>query len=187
MNMAVFSRRIGLTMIEIVIGALIISIIMAVVMNMFGAGLRGSTKGMANLTNMEAAAVLMSQIEYDLLRASRLIDPLPDSSDKVARWELLSDDGSGNGTVIYNLLANGIERQLDSGSGSQKHVYCKGLEVSLLFRHVCFNDTGKGTQRSGMWVELSVASAKKSNNNEEFKMKRLILCKNILNPVIPTP
>ncbi len=182
MSKNVFLIRGGLTMIEIVIGVLIISIIMAVVMNLFGAGLRGSTKGMANLTNMEAAAVLMSQIEYDLLRASRITDPSPDSSDKVARWELPDDDGSGVGTVIYNLLANGIERQLDSGTGSQKHVYCKGLEVSLLFRHVGFNDAARGTQKTGMWVELSVASSRKSNNNEEFKMKRLILCKNILNP-----
>lgn len=181
------AARCGLTMIEIVIGALIISIIMAVVMNMFGAGLRGSTKGMANLTNMEAAAVLMSQIEYDLLRATAISDPLPDSSDKVARWEMFDGDGAGVGTVIYNQLSDGIERQLDSPGGNHKYVYCKGLEVSLIFRHVRFNDAAKNQQKVGMWVELAVASVKKSNNGEEFKMKRLVLCKNILQPLAAAP
>jgi hypothetical protein len=179
------SGRSGLTIIEVVIGALIISIIMAVVMNMFGAGLRGSTKGMANLTNMEAAAVLMSQIEYDLLRATEISDPAPDTADKVARWEMLIDESSGKGTVIYNLLADGIERQLDCGTGNQKYIYCKGLDVSLQFRHLLFKDPEKDIERAGMWVELAVASAKKSNNGEEFKMKRLILCKNVVRQIVP--
>ncbi|MDD2999812.1 MAG: type II secretion system protein [Candidatus Riflebacteria bacterium] len=170
----------GITMVEITIGVLIISILMAAVMKMMGAGMRGSTKGMAHLANMEAAAVLMSQIEYDLLRASSIVDPPAGEKAEVARWDILTNEGSGKSTIIYNLLNNGIERKLDSGSEKHDYIYCKGLDVKLAFRHVKFDDAAATAFRSGMWVELSVASSKKSNNNEEFKMKRLILCKNIL-------
>lgn len=169
----------GVTMIEIVIGVLIISILMAVVMNVLGAGMRGSTRGMAHLTNMEAAAVLMSQIEYDLLRADKLLDPAPGMADGVARWDILTTAGSGKGTVIYNLLDNGIERKLDAGSTDQKYVYCKGLDVKLSFRHVNFTGAAGSGSKAGMWVELSVATPKKIGSSEEFKMKRLILCRNI--------
>ncbi|MDD3147820.1 MAG: type II secretion system protein [Candidatus Riflebacteria bacterium] len=167
----------GITLIEVSIGVFIISILMAAVMNLFGAGMRGSTKGMAHLTNMEAAAILMSQIEYDLLRAVKLLDPSPGDSDKVARWEILT--GNGNGTIIYNLVDNGIERKLDGGTGDQKYVYCKGLDVKLAFRHVTFAATPGSPEKAGMWVEVSVATPKKIGSSEEFKMKRLILCRNI--------
>lgn len=175
----------GLTIIEIVVGALIISVVMAVLMNVFGAGLRGSSKGMAHLTNMEAAAVLMSQIEYDLLRASVIKDPASNTSDKVARWDVLTESGSGKGTVIYNQTAGGIERQFDSDAGNLKHTYCRGLDVAISFRHVVFDDPTRAVQKAGMWVELRVASPRKSNTSEEFKMKRLILCRNIKNAIMP--
>ncbi len=169
--------RQGITLIEVAIGVFIISILMAAIMNLFGAGMRGSTKGMAHLTNMEAASVLMSQIEYDLMRAVKLLDPAPGSSDKVARWEILTD--SGNGTIIYNLLDNGIEREFDGSSDDNKHVYCKGLDVKLAFRHVTFAASPGSGNKAGMWVEISVATPKKGNNSEEFRIKRLILCRNI--------
>ncbi len=178
-------RRNGLTMVEVVVGVLIISIILAVLMNFFGAGLRGSSKGMAHLTNMEAAAVLMSQIEYDLLRASIVKDPACNVSDKVARWDVLTDDGAGKATVIYNQLAGGIERQFDSAAGNLKHMYCRGLDVSLSFRHVVFDDPARAVQKTGMWVELIVSSAKKSSSTEEFRMKRLFICRNIQSLIVP--
>ncbi|HNX75875.1 MAG TPA: prepilin-type N-terminal cleavage/methylation domain-containing protein [Candidatus Rifleibacterium sp.] len=170
-------RQQGVTLIEVAIGSFIISLLMASVMNLFGAGMRGSTKGMAHLTNMEAAAVLMSQIEYDLLRAVKLLDPAPGASDKVARWEILTD--SGNGTIIYNLLDNGIEREFDGTSDDNKHIYCKGLDVKLAFSHVTFAASPGAGNKAGMWVEISVATPKKGGSSEEFKMKRLILCRNI--------
>lgn len=170
-------RQRGVTLIEVAIGSFIISLLMAAVMNLFGAGMRGSTKGMAHLTNMEAAAVLMSQIEYDLLRAVKVLDPAPGASDKVARWEILTD--TGNGTIIYNLLDNGIEREFDGTSDDNKHVYCKGLDVKLAFSHVTFAASPGSGNKAGMWVEISVATPKKGGSSEEFKMKRLILCRNI--------
>ncbi len=170
-------RRDGVTLIEVTIGVFIVSLLLAAVMNLFGAGMRGSKKGMAHLTNMESAAILMSQIEYDLLRSVDLLDPAPGVSDKVARWKILTPEGEG--TIIYNLLPGGIERKLDAGSDDQKYLYCKGLDVKLAFRHVTFDSAPGSGAKAGMWVELSVASPKKLGSTEEFKMKRLILCRNI--------
>ncbi|MBU1106608.1 MAG: type II secretion system GspH family protein [Candidatus Riflebacteria bacterium] len=176
-------RRSGITLVELVIGIVIISLLFVVVMNIFGAGLRGSNKGMAHLTIMEGAAILLSQIEYDLLRASVLLDPAVGTADKVARWEMLVDDAAGKGTIIYNLLDNGIERSLDVAGDQHKYVYCRGLKVGLQFHHVCMPDPENSAQRVGMWVELSVTAPEKFGTTEKFSMKRLIICKNIINPL----
>ncbi|EKD82337.1 MAG: hypothetical protein ACD_39C01353G0005, partial [uncultured bacterium] len=103
--------------------------------------------------------------------------------DKVARWEMLLDDASGKGTVIYNLLDEGIERRLDVAGDQHKHVYCRGLKASLQFHHVVLSDPESSVQRVGMWVELSVVAPEKFGTTEKFSMKRLIICKNILNPL----
>ena len=171
------SSRFALTLIEVCIGVVILSIVMAAVMNMFVGGLKGSSKGMAHLTNMQTAAIVMAQIEYDILRATNIIDPAVNASDNAGRWEFTSKDGIVN-TVIYNLLPDGIERQeFNSVSGKKTHVFGKGLNLKIQFRHLEFSDPIKKVIKEGMWVELD-ASTKKSND-EEFKLKRVIVCKNI--------
>ena len=177
------NRHTGITLVELTIGIVIVSLIFVVVINIFGAGLRGSNKGMAHLTIMEGAAILLSQIEYDLLRASVILDPAAGSSDKVARWEMLLDGASGQGIISYNLVDSGIERNLDVAGDQHKHVYCRGLKVGLQFHHVSMPDPENSAQRVGMWVELSVAAPEKFGTSEEFSMKRLIICKNIINPL----
>ncbi len=173
------NRRRGITLVEISIASFIVTLLIGSVIHLFNAGVRGSTKGMAHLTNMEATAVLMSQIEYDLLRAFQVEDPAPGVSDKVARWKILTPDGEGR--IIYNLLPEGIERKLDAPAGEQKYLYCKGLAVKLSFRHVTFAGGPASPEKAGMWVELSVATPKKNGNTEEFKMKRLIICRSLDN------
>lgn len=177
------NNRRGITLIEITVGVLIIGVIFAVVFNIFGVGLRGSHKGMAHLTIMEGAAILLSQIEYDLLRAYALTDPADGAADKDARWEIFTDDSSGKGIVMYNLLNDGIERTLEIGGTANKHVYCRGLKVGLKFHHISLPDTESSVRKVGMWVELSVATPEKFGTAEQFSMKRLIICKNIQNPL----
>lgn len=176
-------KRKGITLIELVIGLIIVSIIFVVVFNIFSVGVRGSNKGIAHLTIMEGAAILLSQIEYDLLRASLLQDPLPGVADKVARWEIPLDNPTGKATIMYNLLDNGVQRTEVVGGDQLKHVYCRGLKVDIQFRHVCLPDPTSSLQRVGMWVELSVVAPEKFSTTEKFSMKRLIICKNIINPL----
>lgn len=176
-------KRSGITLAEMAIGLIIISIIFVVVFNVFSIGLRGSNKGMAHLTIMEGAAILLSQIEYDLLRASVVKDPADGASDKDARWEILLDDSSGKGTIMYNLLDEGIERTIDAAGKQYKYVYCRGLKVAMKFQHVTLPDPANAQKKVGMWVELTVEAPEKFGTEEKFSMKRLIICKNILDPI----
>ncbi len=176
-------KRSGITLAEMAIGLAIVSIIFAVVFNVFSIGLRGSNKGMAHLTIMEGAAILLSQIEYDLLRASVVKDPVAGASDKDARWEILLDDASGKGIIMYNLLDEGIQRTIDADGKQHKYIYCRGLKVGLKFQHVVLPDPANAQQKVGMWVELNVEAPEKFATEEKFSMKRLIICKNILDPI----
>lgn len=180
MLVAKLYRR-GITMVEACIAGLLLSVVMAVVMNMFAGGLKGSNKGMAHLTNMQTAALIMAQIEYDLMRATSLNDPAIETSDSSARWRISNQDGSTS-TVIYTQLANGLERQEDNSvSGLSKHVFGRGLNLSALFRHLKFNLPANNLSKTGMWVQIKVSSDK--DNNEEFKSKRLIICRNLENSI----
>jgi len=177
------AKRLGLTLIEMVIGLIIISIIFVAVFNIFSIGLRGSNKGMAHLTIMEGAAILLAQIEYDLLRATKLKDPAAGASDKDARWEILLENTDNAGIIMYSLLEDGIERTADVDGKQHKYVYCRGLKVSLNFQHVTLSDPANAQQKAGMWVELNVEAPAKFATEEKFSMKRLIICKNILDPL----
>ncbi|MDD2623700.1 MAG: type II secretion system protein, partial [Candidatus Riflebacteria bacterium] len=82
----------GLTLIEICIGVVIVSLLMVTVMKLLGTGMSGSQKGLSHLANMEAASILMSQIEYDLMRAYELTDPPVGEKSISARWKMLTDE-----------------------------------------------------------------------------------------------
>lgn len=171
----------GLSAAEILIGIVIVGIILAISMNLMSSGLRGADKGMSHLNLTQSAAILMAQIEYDLLRASHILDPGPGLTDNVARWELLTESSSGYGTVTYNHFPAGIERNFSTDSDSEKYVFCKGLQTEISFRHIFFADPVNASEKLGMWVTLRVKAPEKFGNSEEFSMKRLFMCKNIIN------
>lgn len=167
----------GITLVEICVGVLILSLVMTAVMRMFAGGLKGSKQGMAHLTNMQTAAIIMAQIEYDLLRAIKIDDPAVNAVETAARWQFIREDGS-NSTVIYNLLPDGLERhENNSISGVNKHIFGKGLNLKLQFRHLEFNIVAEKKVKESMWIELKVASDKDSS--EEFILRRLITCRNL--------
>jgi len=170
-------RRKGVTLVEICIGVVILSLVMTGVMRMFAGGIRGSQQGMAHLTNMQTAAIIIAQVEYDLMRATELNDPPVNTTETAARWKIKSEDGSSS-TVIYNLLPDGLERQENnSTSGDKKHVFGKGLNLKLQFRHLEFVITGEKKKKEGMLIDLKVASDK--NSNEEFHIRRMVVAKNL--------
>lgn len=176
--MRIANTKKAITLIEICIGLIILSLVMAAVMNMFAGGLKGSKKGMAHLANMQTASIVMAQIEYDILRATKIIDPAINSKDNAARWEFKNKDGIVN-TVIYNLLPNGIERQeFNSVAGKKTHIFGKGISLKIQFRHLEFSDPIKKEIKEGILVELEAAT--KKSNKEKFKLKRMVTCKNIL-------
>lgn len=175
--MKVHKHNRAITLVEICVGAVILSLVMGAVMRMFVGGLKGSKQGMAHLTNMQTAAIVMAQIEYDLHRATRINDPAVNSVETAARWQFVNEDGTTT-TVIYNLLPDGLERQENNiVSGLKKHTFGKGLSLKLLFRHLEFTVVAEKKIKEAMWVDLKVATDK--DNNEEFYLRRMVTCRNL--------
>lgn len=171
-------RKQGLTLVELTIGIIISALLLCGIMHLLSAGMKGSTKGLAHQANMEAASILMSQIEYDLLRATNIKDPANNEKDKSARWEMYnSHSKDGAATVLYTVGPDGVTRNVELKDGSKKEntVFCAGHSVELAFTRFAV-ETGFEQIRHGMFVELKVsAKDKKTAALESFEMKRLIM------------
>lgn len=167
----------AVTLIEISIGAIISALLLIGLLNLLNVGMRGSTKGLTHQANMESASILMAQIEYDLLRATEIMDPPSNGKDSSARWKFYySHSKTGPAIVNYSLGPNGVTRNVDLGGGkSENTVFCNGHKVDLAFTSFAV-ETGFEQYRHGMCVELTVsAKEKKTGDKESFSLKRLIM------------
>lgn len=193
--------RRGFTLIEVSIGVIISAIILVGLMNLFSSGMRGSTKGLAHQANMESASILMSQIEYDLLRATEIIEPAEDNKSNNGSWKFYyaaSAAITGKGdpvTVQYNTnTGDGCVRYVDMGDGkTQNTVLAKGQKVDLSFAHFTVNNALKKyadkkliQKKHAVWVELTVSSkygkkiGKGDKELEPFTLKKLIVIRSQL-------
>lgn len=179
----IFKRK-AVTLVEITIGVVISSILLIGILNLFGSGMRGSAKGMAHQANMQTASILMSQIEYDLLRASKIEKPEYNKKSNEAEWSFYYL-ASGKNTpvyVSYRKASGGISREVYEDQSHkkliQKNVFAKDHKVDISFVHFATNTGNKSFSqfREGMWVELTVSSKNtKTATSEPFNMKRLIM------------
>jgi hypothetical protein len=130
---------------------------------------------------MQTAAIVMAQIEYDLQRTNQLNYPPVDTYDNDARWQFIKENGSTS-TVIYNMVGKGIERQEDNSlDGKNTQIFGRGLDLQMRFRRLEFFDTDNNLFKEGMWIELKVST--KNTGDEEFNLKRLVLCKGLTKPI----
>lgn len=181
-------KKKAVTLVEVVIGVVLSAVLIVVIMNLFSSGMKGSVKGLAHQANMETASIIMSQIEYDLLRGVSISQPeanLDEDFDK-AIWELyyIASGKREHATVTYTRLENGIgvEREVKPSNGKPlKVIFAKDKKVDLKFKHLRAN---VGTQdvplyKHGMLVKLTVSSkdSKKVgvNSEESFTLSRLIM------------
>lgn len=171
------NKKSGITLIEISIGIIISALLMAGIMNLLSAGMKGSTKGLSHQANMETASILMSQIEYDLLRATEIQDPPLNTKDSSARWKFYyAGSTSGPVTVTYSNTTSGITRHINLGGGKTENTnFATNHKVDLAFTSFA-TETGFEQVKHGMFVELTVASNDvKTSQAESFSMKRLIM------------
>ncbi len=174
------------TLVEVIIGVVLTAVLLIGVMNIFSSGMKGSTKGLAHQANMETASILMAQIEYDLLRASKIKSPLVNMKDDGASWDFYFA-ASGEGypvTVTYSKGTDGIIRNVFDETKNKSilnTVFARGHDVSISFLHLKFkrsNDT-QVQKKHGMWIELTVSSKeKKTAQVETFTLKRLVVIRN---------
>jgi hypothetical protein len=176
----------ALTLVEVSIGVVITSFIIIALMNVFRVGMKGSSKGMAHQENMETASILMSQIEYDLMRSYSITYPQNGSEEDGAKWDFYyGNSDSSKASVDYSFENNAIARKVtsyktDGTSGKvEKFYFAKNHKVDLKFMHAVFEVGTPKTpkKRHGMWVELTVSSKDNRNggDNEPFTLKRLII------------
>ena len=179
-------RNRAVTLVEVSIGVVISSLLIIGLMNIFRAGMSGSSKGMAHQENMETASILMSQIEYDLLRSYNITYPDNGTEEDGAKWDMHYGNTSSNkASVDYSFENNCVARKItvynDDGSigRSDKTYFGRDRKIDLKFLHLVFEvGSGKSSKkRHGMWVELTVSSKDNRNggNNEPFTLKRLIV------------
>lgn len=174
------NNRKAFTLVEMSVGLLAASLIVLTIMKLFSSGMTGSQKGLSHLANMEAANILMSQLEYDLTRAKEITDPATGEKASSARWVMISEK-SDEAVVTYQIMDKTIQRGLVEGSKSIAYTYCKGLQSEITFERVKFIDSKTKAEKEGMWINLKVSSPKKGVGElEEFQLKRLIMSKNII-------
>ena len=180
--------RKAVTLLEVSIGIIISALLLAAILHLFSSGMKGSTKGLAHQANMEAATIIMSQIEYDLLKSTEILDPDKNTKGNIARWKFYYEPAGGVPvTVKYSANAtDGVTRSVDLGNGKKQNtVLGKGHKIELNFIYFQatsapseYYDLGKKYQRKNvMWVEIKVSTKndKKIGENEHIELKRLIV------------
>ena len=178
----------AVTLVEILIGVILSSILIIGVLNLFTSGIKESAKSLTHQDNMEAANILMTQIEYDLLRATRILNPSWNNEDVGASWIFDSKSSElGEITFTYDYADPkvGVHRHVEGRTTNIDNYFAKGHFVDLKFKHFAV-DAGKGEkddfiiEKHGMWVDLTVYSKdvkpeEKNKDKDAFTMRRLIV------------
>ncbi len=180
-------KRKAITLVELLIAIAIGAVLLVALLHLFASGMKGSAKGMAHQANMQTASILMSQIEYDLLRATKINSPDYNKKNNKAEWKFYYM-ASGKNTpvyVFYEKVSNGIARVVYEDENHRKilnkTIFAKENNVDISFIHIALNTGNKDFSRlrDGMWVELTVSSKNKKTVTEEpFTLKRLVMLRN---------
>ena len=171
----------AVTLIEISICIVLSTLLLIGILNLFSSGMKGSAKALTHQDNMEAANILMRQIEYDLSRATEIMSPARNKTEKEANWVIKYKEGGQEKaiTYMYNVESNstlfppykGIKRIVDNtGEDSKDSYLAKGHPIKLFFTH--FASGTADFEKHGMWVELEVGSQR--NDVATITLKRLI-------------
>jgi hypothetical protein len=128
--------------------------------------MKNSSKTLTHQDNMEAANILMSQIECDLQRATEIKHPGWNDTDNVANWVFQNK----NVNITYNYDgatgSEGIRRIVNDNGKTMNTVFSKGHPVKIKFTHYAKptsieKGNVKNFEKHGMWVEIEVGSKNK--------------------------
>ncbi len=175
-------KKRAFTLVEIIIGVIIFSILLLVVMNVFISGMKGSQKSLTHQDNMEAANILMAQIEYDLSRATKIEYPDWNETRPEAQWKFEGENGESI-IYTYDITGNGIDGVHRNVFGYNidspiNHYFAKGHTINISFTHYALKAGGGKNKdlladKHGMWVDLEVGDPK--GNAASFTMNKLIV------------
>lgn len=173
-------KKKAFSLVEITIGVLIFSIMLIVVMNVFSSGMKGSRIALTHQDNMEVANLLMAQIEYDLLKTTKIEYPKRNETKSEAQFKFEGEDGKTI-TFSYDMTDNGIDgvhRNVFENNSSLDYYFAKGHTINIKFTHFAV-DAGGGSNndllsdKHGIWIDLEVGDPKESVAS--FTMNKLIV------------
>ena len=179
-------RNKAFTLVEVLICVVLSVILLISLINIFGSGLKGSAKTLNLQDNMEAANILMAQIEHDLMNATEInIPEWNKNSEGSAQWISESDSSIGNIQYTYDYVSgskDGVHRKVHGNNVNLDHYIAKNHLIVLKFTHYAIDaykdDNNEITpEKHGIWVELTVSSPKDKDDKDAFTLKRLISVK----------
>ncbi|HNV70774.1 MAG TPA: prepilin-type N-terminal cleavage/methylation domain-containing protein [Candidatus Ozemobacteraceae bacterium] len=172
----------GFTLIEIVTAVLLGSILFLALTQLLSSGMRVSQKGSSHLTNMQAAAILLSQIESDLALAVELdtgATSAPGAADTpVEVFSIKIAVSPSNVATPHTLLLKyqpsesrlGFERRQ---ADAEPYRFCAGLQTQVTLRRVVVPTTG----HRGALIEVRVKTP--PLGTEETVVARFVPCHNL--------
>lgn len=171
----VYKPRHAVSMVELTIAVVLTSLIVSGLMMLYTTGLKSSRKGLDHLDNMNAAAILMSRIEYDLMKAVAVNDPEIGKSANGSTWKILTDEAGSLGTIEYQMVPEGIMRKETIGGNQQSYIFCRGKRANISFDRLTLDAESTQEGKNAFIVALNVADAKmEATGDEEFEIIRLI-------------
>lgn len=174
--------KLATTLAEILIAITILSVLIVGIMNLFTSSIKNSANTMTHQDNMEAANILMAQIEHDLVKATNIIVPAANEESSEATWENNSLKNASNiyTKFTYNNVnqSEGINRCVTiNDNKSENYNYAKEHPTKITFKHITTDsksssESGVIIRKHAMLVNLVVGS--KNSEVPPFTMKRLI-------------
>lgn len=170
-----YRARHAVSMVELTIAVVLTSLIISGLMMLYTTGLKGSRKGLDHLDNMNAAAILMSRIEYDFMKAVAVNEPEIGKSANGSTWKILTDVAGSFGTIEYQMVPEGILRRETIGGNPQSYIFCRGKRATISFDRLSLDAEATNDGKNAFIVALNVADAKiEATGDEEFEIIRLI-------------
>ena len=168
-------KKQAFTVIEITIGVLLFSVILIGILNLFSSGMKGSARNLTHQDNMEAANLLMNQIELDLSKATEICSPENE-------WKsVINENNTNKIDISYKYIPHsanpndGIDRIFKNKNKETESHLAKGHPVKLEFTHYASSTVENDTfvEKHAMWVELEVGS--QNNDVASFSINKLIV------------
>ncbi|MFZ2960705.1 MAG: prepilin-type N-terminal cleavage/methylation domain-containing protein [Candidatus Ozemobacteraceae bacterium] len=160
-------KKRGVTLAEVMVAVLIGSILSLAVTLIFSGSVRMTQKGTSHLTNIQNAAILMTQIEQDLERGTVFSSPA-NTAGLSTQLEVKLEDETGVSPAMYSPAPEnkGYNRTFQNTT----HTFCRGLYVDLQFQKTQIQG------KTGFFVKIKVRGIQASG--EENTLQRFIYCQN---------
>ena len=169
----------AITLVEMSVAIILAFVLLASLLNIFSSGIKESTNALTHQDNMETANILMSQIEYDLNKATEIKNPTRNLDSDSGEWLFTSKSSLGDMSFSYDYIPDvGVHRVVKGNNNYREdNFFANGHPVNLKFTHIVVNSDDKNDNivqdKHAMWVELVVGSQK--NDVASFSIKRLVV------------